>query len=104
MVASMSHNHSIAEQMLRLSCVLITARTPTRAAAVANANLSAAFTSIRHHGEAMLQQLYAVVACVLSVVMCAAVVYFLISGRGDRDREEEAREYFDAHGHWPDEA
>jgi hypothetical protein len=52
----------------------------------------------------MLQEAYAVIACALSVVMCAAVVYFLITGRHDRDREEEAREYFDAHGHWPDEA
>ena len=52
----------------------------------------------------MLSQAYAVLACVLSVAMCVVVVYFLISGRHDRDREEEAREYFDTHGHWPDEA
>ena len=38
------------------------------------------------------------------LAMCAVVVYFLWSGRHDRDKEEEAREYFDAHGHWPDEA
>jgi hypothetical protein len=52
----------------------------------------------------VLQQLYAVVACILSVAMCVVVVYFLISGRHDRDEDEAAREYFDAHGHWPDEA
>jgi hypothetical protein len=52
----------------------------------------------------MLQEAYAVIACALSVAMCVAVVYFLITGRNDRQREEEAREYFDAHGHWPDEA
>ena len=57
----------------------------------------------RHTGR-VLQELYAVVACVLSFAMCALVVYFLITGRHDRDKEEEAREYFDAHGHWPDEA
>ena len=51
----------------------------------------------------MLQELYAVVACILSFAMCVVVVYFLISGRNDRDEEEAAREYFDAHGHWPDE-
>jgi hypothetical protein len=51
----------------------------------------------------MLQEAYAVIACVLSVAMCAAVVYFLVTGRNDRNHEEEAREYFDAHGHWPDE-
>ncbi len=27
-----------------------------------------------------------------------------VSGDQDRDREEEARAYFDRHGHWPDEA
>jgi hypothetical protein len=26
-----------------------------------------------------------------------------VSGDRDRDREEEARAYFDRHGHWPDE-
>jgi hypothetical protein len=26
-----------------------------------------------------------------------------VSGEADRDREEEARSYFDEHGHWPDE-
>jgi len=52
----------------------------------------------------VLQELYAVVACVLSFAMCVVVVYFLVTGRHDRDKEEEAREYFDAHGHWPDEA
>jgi len=51
----------------------------------------------------VLGEIYAVVACVLSVAMCVVVVYFLISGRHDRDDEEAAREYFDAHGHWPDE-
>jgi hypothetical protein len=27
-----------------------------------------------------------------------------VSGDKDREREEQAREYFDRHGHWPDEA
>jgi hypothetical protein len=52
----------------------------------------------------MLQEAYAAIATVLGVAMCAGVVYFLISGHNDRARDEEAREYFDAHGHWPDEA
>jgi hypothetical protein len=51
----------------------------------------------------MLQQIWAVVACVLAFAMCVVVVYFLISGRHDRDREEEAREFFDRNGYWPDE-
>jgi hypothetical protein len=48
-------------------------------------------------------QIWSVFAVVASFAMCALVVYFLITGRNDRDREEEAREFFDAHGHWPDE-
>jgi hypothetical protein len=35
--------------------------------------------------------------------MCVVVIYFLITDRGDRERDEAAREYFDQHGHWPDE-
>ena len=26
-----------------------------------------------------------------------------VQGESDRDREEDARRYFDEHGHWPDE-
>jgi hypothetical protein len=26
-----------------------------------------------------------------------------VSGDADRDREQEARDYFDEHGRWPDE-
>ena len=41
----------------------------------------------------------------------AAIAVFLlnfffrmgVSGDAERDREEAAREYFDRHGHWPDE-
>ena len=51
----------------------------------------------------MLQQIWAVVACVLAFAMCVVVVYFLFTG-GTTATDEEAREYFDAHGHWPDEA
>ena len=36
----------------------------------------------------MLQQIWAVVACILSFAMCVLVVYFLISGRHDRDKEK----------------
>ena len=50
-----------------------------------------------------LQQIWAVVAVILALAMCAVVVYFLITGRHDRDDDEAAREYFDLHGHWPDE-
>jgi hypothetical protein len=51
----------------------------------------------------MLQELYAAVAVVLSLAMCVVVLYFMLSGRHDRDKDEAAREFFDAHGYWPDE-
>jgi hypothetical protein len=52
----------------------------------------------------MLQDAYTIVAVALSLVMCAVVIYFLVVGDGDdRRNDEEAREFFDAHGHWPDE-
>jgi flagellar basal body-associated protein FliL len=52
----------------------------------------------------MLLEIWTYISVVLSIAMCAIVVYFLFTGRDDRQKEEEAREYFDAHGHWPDEA
>lgn len=52
----------------------------------------------------MLYQAYAIFACIAAFAMCAVVVYFLVHADRDRADEEAAREYFDAHGHWPDEA
>ena len=49
----------------------------------------------------MLQELYAAIAVVLSVGMCVVVVGFILIGRHDRDRDEEAREFYAVHGHWP---
>jgi hypothetical protein len=45
-----------------------------------------------------------------AMLLGAAIAVFLlnfffrmgVSGDRDRDREEEARRYFDQHGHWPD--
>ena len=45
-----------------------------------------------------------------AMLVGAAIAVFLlnfffrmgVSGDRDRDREEEARRYFDKHGHWPD--
>jgi hypothetical protein len=51
----------------------------------------------------MLQELYAAIAVVLSLAMCGVIVYFWLTDRTDRDDDEAAREFFDAHGHWPDE-
>ena len=52
----------------------------------------------------MFDEIWSVFAVLASIVMCGAIVYFLFAGRHDRERDEEAREFFDAHGYWPDEA
>ena len=52
----------------------------------------------------MFYEIWSYVAVALGTAMCGVVLYFLIRGDGDdRDKEEAAREYFDQHGHWPDE-
>jgi hypothetical protein len=40
----------------------------------------------------------------LSLLLLNALFRAGVSGDRDRDREEAAREYYDAHGYWPDEA
>ena len=47
--------------------------------------------------------IWSIVAVVASIAVTAGVVYALIAGRHDRDHEEEAREFYTRHGHWPDE-
>ncbi len=40
----------------------------------------------------------------VSVLLLNALYRIGVQGEDERDREEEARSYFDEHGHWPDEA
>jgi hypothetical protein len=47
--------------------------------------------------------IWSAVAVIASIAVIGVVGYFMLSGRHDRDREEEAREFFDRHGYWPDE-
>ena len=47
--------------------------------------------------------IWSAVAVLASIAVIGVVGYFMFSGRHDRDREEEAREFFDRHGYWPDE-
>jgi hypothetical protein len=44
-----------------------------------------------------------------AIVSAGLAIYFLnwlfragVAGEGEREREDQAREYFDRHGHWPD--
>ena len=52
----------------------------------------------------MAETIWSVIAVVGGLLMVVVILYFLITGRNDRDREEDARRYFDEHGHWPDES
>jgi hypothetical protein len=52
----------------------------------------------------MADTIWSIIAAVGGFGMVGAVVYFMINDRGDREAEEDARDYYDAHGHWPDEA
>jgi hypothetical protein len=49
------------------------------------------------------ETVWSIVAVVGGVGTCVVIGYFMLTGRHDREREERAREFFDRHGHWPDE-
>jgi hypothetical protein len=36
--------------------------------------------------------------------MVVVILFFLLTGHQDRERDEEARRFFDEHGYWPDES
>ncbi len=50
------------------------------------------------------ETIWSIIAVVGGILMVVVILYFLLTGHGDRDKEEAAREYFDEHGYWPDEA
>jgi hypothetical protein len=52
----------------------------------------------------MFETIWSAIAVVGGLGMCGAILYFLLTGRDDREKEEEARRYYDEHGYWPDEA
>jgi hypothetical protein len=52
----------------------------------------------------MAETIWSVIAIVGGLGMCGVILFFLLTGHGDRDKDEEARRYFDEHGHWPDES
>jgi membrane protein implicated in regulation of membrane protease activity len=60
-------------------------------------------TGSKHHSPAL-------AAAGVSLLIVALIVWMLnwmfrmsVQSNRDREREERAREYFDRHGHWPDE-
>ena len=54
--------------------------------------------------RAVLLEIYTYISIVLAIGMCLVVLYLVVKKDDDREKEEAAREYFDQHGHWPDEA
>jgi hypothetical protein len=52
----------------------------------------------------MAETIWSIVALLGALLVIGMIAYFIATGRNDRERDEEARRYFDEHGHWPDEA
>ena len=45
-----------------------------------------------------------VIAFLGGCAVIGGLIWIARNGHAERDEEEAARAYFDAHGHWPDEA
>jgi hypothetical protein len=52
----------------------------------------------------MAETIWSAIAVAGGLAMVGVILWFLITGRNDRDEDEEARRFFDEHGHWPDES
>jgi hypothetical protein len=71
--------------------------------------LLAVVASHRCHRAASIRRdvfadVFAIVTIALGLGAIAALAVMPALGRGDREAEDAAREYFDRHGRWPDEA
>ena len=51
----------------------------------------------------MAELIWSIIAVAGAILLIVVILWALATGRGDRDREEAARRFFDEHGHWPDE-
>ena len=60
--------------------------------------------AVRHHVTAVAETIWSIIALLGAVLVVGMIAYFIATGRDDRDKDEAAREYFDEHGHWPDES
>jgi hypothetical protein len=48
--------------------------------------------------------IWSIIGVIGGILTIAVILYFLVTGAGDREEEEAARRYFDEHGHWPGES
>jgi flagellar basal body-associated protein FliL len=51
----------------------------------------------------VVETIWSIIALLATIAVLGGVGYAMLTGRHDREHEEEAREFFDRHGHWPDE-
>jgi hypothetical protein len=51
----------------------------------------------------MAELIWSIIGVIGGLLMVAVILWFLVTGRGDRDEEEAARRFYDEHGRWPDE-
>jgi hypothetical protein len=51
----------------------------------------------------MLANAYGIFICVAAVAGIGWIIWLMRNGDKDRHDEDDARTFFDAHGHWPDE-
>jgi hypothetical protein len=51
----------------------------------------------------MAELIWSIIGVAGGILLIVVILWSLATGRGDRDREEAARRYFDEHGRWPDE-
>jgi hypothetical protein len=51
----------------------------------------------------MVETIWSIIGVAGGLLMVVAILYFLVTGKGDRERDEEARRFYDEHGRWPDE-
>ncbi len=52
----------------------------------------------------MFEFIWSVIAVAGALLVVGVIFYFLFTGSGDREKDEDARRFYDEHGHWPDEA
>jgi hypothetical protein len=52
----------------------------------------------------MVETIWSAIAVIGGLLTIGVILYFLVAGANDRVEEEEARRFYDEHGHWPDES
>ena len=51
----------------------------------------------------MAELIWSIIGVAGGILLIVVILWALATGRQDRDHEEEARRFYDEHGHWPDE-